>query len=211
MGTHYTTITTVKPFTFSVFFLRIFFTALVRSHSLLFRCILCYLRLFDFQISLNYILSAMAINRAFLVNFVKVMINGAFKKLILLAPEVGCFLEWVINVDIPAGRRLYEIMKKKADTRSKLRRGRCLQEVPIRSWERSRLDKCDRSGGLHFPSKDACRKTSFCISSSSDFSAKDPSQSRSSTMVIVCSQYLGQLQRDRALYGRWQVLPRSNH
>lgn len=61
----------------------------------------------------------MAVNRALLVHFVKVMTTDMLKKKFsVIAPKVGKVLDWVSKVNIPAGRSIYNFMEKNADTRS---------------------------------------------------------------------------------------------
>lgn len=55
--------------------------------------------------------------RELIVHFVEVMITDTFRKSFsVLALKVGYFLEWVIKVDIPVVKRIYEVAKKNADT-----------------------------------------------------------------------------------------------
>lgn len=62
----------------------------------------------------------MEVRRALLAFFVNVMTDDMFKNKFYMTVLEGIrFLEWVINVDVPAARSIYKVMKKKADTHSK--------------------------------------------------------------------------------------------
>lgn len=62
----------------------------------------------------------MEVNLALLGHFVKTNETYTFnKKVCVQALRVRHFLEWMCKADIPATKSIYEIMKKKADTRYK--------------------------------------------------------------------------------------------
>lgn len=77
-----------------------------------------FLKLYDYcvplfsQVSQNYIFS-IKISGAFLVYFIGIMITKVLKqKFSALALQVEPFLEYIIKIDVPAARRVIEIMKK---------------------------------------------------------------------------------------------------
>lgn len=96
-------------------------------HSLLFFPV-------HFQLSRISFLSAMEASHVLLADFVEVMTSDMSKKTYSVKILEGRkFLDLMLSTGGSIARSIYMIMKKKADTRSKLWKSLTMPEVPMRS------------------------------------------------------------------------------
>lgn len=139
----------VKPFIFSVFScFWIYFTALVPLFSHCAAWTLCVLYPFCSPSFFSNIYSQWRLEVRYFSTLLKSWLPILPKKKFYLETvEVISFLKWMVGVHVPAAKFTYAIMKKKADSRTRLSEETFSSEVPISTWNGLRLSRCHRPCG----------------------------------------------------------------